>query len=86
MDFKTLQLYLRTSSFRTKKLINPSMEAVMAILDELGDFALMEGEDWDAEIEIDYFSDEVTHLLNMMFMLSHEYDIDYEGIYAQKIH
>ncbi len=81
MDLKTLQQHLRASTFRMKKPVNSSLEVVMAIIDELGEF--MEDEPM---LDIDFFSEDVTHLLNVMFVLSNDYDIDFEGIYAQKIH
>jgi NTP pyrophosphatase (non-canonical NTP hydrolase) len=94
MEIMTLQNYLKHSTSAMKKPFASATEVMIAIVEELGEvsqeIALIEQigskVEWQAEPSKERLAEEMTHLLNLIFVLANFYNIDLDEIYSARLH
>ena len=94
MEIITLQNYLKQSTFAMKKPFGSATEVMMAIVEELGEvsqeISLIEQigskVEWKTEPSKERLAEEMTHLLNVIFVLANFYNIDLDEIYSTRLH
>lgn len=94
MEIATLQSYLKQSTPAMQKPFGSAMEVMMAIVEELGEvsqeISLIEQigskVEWEIGPSKERLAEEMTHLLNVIFVLANFYDIDLDAIYSARLH